>query len=256
MTSGWTSPRQTMLKRLRTEPSITGDITESRNPMTVQCQDPSSWAACPLSSILSRTGTWCENVVSCSKGALSGRDINELIEQCHPQVCSKFTMRSIPTLKPVPRDTQILPDILVDTLLWSLLSCIFFCRRVQEHKLHQCPWGSWGWNYQVVSDQNLLVGGLSNFVSKLGGDNTHDLGDLLRGAASTSDQHYSQLFRYTPLNRPAMRIGSPSVFTRRWPAFTHWNGYARRCCWRAGTSAVLELFTLPSGTSSQQFRRA
>ena len=58
-----------------------------------------------------------ENVMLLLKGTLSGRDINELIAQCHPLgMFKESTMRSIPTFESSPRGYQDLyQTVLVDT---------------------------------------------------------------------------------------------------------------------------------------------
>merc|ERR1712232_1313021 len=58
-----------------------------------------------------------ENVMLLLKGALSGRDINELIAQCHPLgMFRESTMRSIPTFESNAKGYQDLyQTVLVDT---------------------------------------------------------------------------------------------------------------------------------------------
>merc|ERR1712127_844618 len=58
-----------------------------------------------------------ENVMLLLKGTISGRDINELIAQCHPLgMFRESTMRAIPTFESNPKGYQDLyQTVLVDT---------------------------------------------------------------------------------------------------------------------------------------------
>merc|ERR1712127_413131 len=58
-----------------------------------------------------------ENVMLLLKGALSGRDINELIEQCHPLgMFKESTMRAIPTFESNAKGyADLYQTVLVDT---------------------------------------------------------------------------------------------------------------------------------------------
>jgi len=58
-----------------------------------------------------------ENIMLLLKGALSGRDINELLAQCHPLgMFKESTMRSIPTFEPNARGfADLYQTVLVDT---------------------------------------------------------------------------------------------------------------------------------------------
>ncbi|CAM9827982.1 unnamed protein product [Choristocarpus tenellus] len=58
-----------------------------------------------------------ENVMMLLKGTLSGRDVNELIEQCHPLGLFKdSTMRLIPAFEASPKGyADLYQTVLVDT---------------------------------------------------------------------------------------------------------------------------------------------
>merc|ERR1712087_389362 len=75
-----------------------------------------------------------ENIMLLLKGALSGRDINELIEQCHPLgMFKESTMRSIPTFENTAKEYQDLyQTVLVDTPVGP-----YFATFLQESASHE-----------------------------------------------------------------------------------------------------------------------
>src|SRR3569832_658877 len=75
-----------------------------------------------------------ENVMLLLKGALSGRDINELIEQCHPLgMFKESTMRSIPTFENSAKGYEDLyQTVLVDTPVGPYFA--MFLQESSEHR--------------------------------------------------------------------------------------------------------------------------
>merc|ERR1719253_2311701 len=75
-----------------------------------------------------------ENVMLLLKGTLSGRDINELMEQCHPLgMFKESTMRSIPTFENSSRGyADLYQTVLVDTPVGP-----YFAMFLQESSEHQ-----------------------------------------------------------------------------------------------------------------------
>ena len=74
-----------------------------------------------------------ENVMLLLKGTLSGRDINELIAQCHPLgMFKESTMRSIPTFESSARGfADLYQTVLVDTPVGP-----YFAMFLQESAAH------------------------------------------------------------------------------------------------------------------------
>jgi V-type H+-transporting ATPase subunit d len=160
-----------------------------------------------------------ENVMLLLKGALSGRDINELIEQCHPLgMFKESTMRSIPTFETSAKGyADLYQTVLVDTPVGP-----YFAMFLMESAEH----GSDSRNVLEEVEIEIIKSSLikywledfSNYVSKLGGDNTTIMGDLLKVRADTNAINITLNSFGTPLNEPAMRMSDRK---RLYPAVGH-----------------------------------
>jgi len=147
-----------------------------------------------------------ENVMLLLKGALSGRDINELIEQCHPLgMFKESTMRSIPTFENSSRGySDLYQTVLVDTPVGP-----YFAMFLQESANHH------GDSRNVLEEveieiikSSLIKYWLEDFyqyVEKLGGETAVIMGDLLKVRADTNAINITLNSFGTPLNEPAMR---------------------------------------------------
>jgi len=148
-----------------------------------------------------------ENVMLLLKGALSGRDINELIEQCHPLgMFKESTMRSIPTFENSARGyADLYQTVLVDTPVGP-----YFAMFLQESSEHQ------GGDARHVLEEveieiikssliKYWIEDFYHFVQKLGGETAEIMGDLLRVRADTNAINITLNSFGTPLNEPAMR---------------------------------------------------
>lgn len=147
-----------------------------------------------------------ENVVLLLKGALSGRDINELIEQCHPLgMFKESTMRSIPTFETSAKGYQDLyQTVLVDTPVGPYFS--LFLQESQERA---------GDSRNVLEEVEIeiiksslikyWIEDFSQFVNKLGGDTGTMMGELINVRADTNAINITLNSFGTPLNEPAMR---------------------------------------------------
>jgi len=147
-----------------------------------------------------------ENVMLLLKGTLSGRDINELISQCHPLgMFKESTMRSIPTFESTPSGyADLYQTVLVDTPVGP-----YFAQFLAE----QAANGGDSRNVMVEVEIEIIKSSLlkfwiedfSQFIAKLGGETASIMGDLLAIRADTNAINITLNSFNTPLNEPAMR---------------------------------------------------
>ncbi|CAB9504408.1 proton ATPase subunit d [Seminavis robusta] len=173
-----------------------------------------------------------ENVMLLLKGALSGRDINELIEQCHPLgMFKESTMRSIPTFENSARGyADLYQTVLVDTPVGP-----YFAMFLQESSEHQ------GTDARHVLEEveieiikssliKYWIEDFYHFVQKIGGETADIMGELLRVRADTNAINITLNSFGTPLNEPAMRSSDRK---RLYPAVGH--------LYPAGTTELTEV---------------
>jgi len=145
-----------------------------------------------------------ENVMLLLKGALSGRDINELIEQCHPLgMFKESTMRSVPTFENSAKGYQDLyQTVLVDTPVGP-----YFATFLQDSASHEVRNVLEEVEIEIIKS-SLIKYWLEDFhqyVEKLGGETAELMGELLRVRADTTAINITVNSFGTPLNEPAMR---------------------------------------------------
>eukprot|EP00339_Tiarina_fusa_P018027 CAMPEP_0117041316 /NCGR_PEP_ID=MMETSP0472-20121206/28867_1 /TAXON_ID=693140 ORGANISM="Tiarina fusus, Strain LIS" /NCGR_SAMPLE_ID=MMETSP0472 /ASSEMBLY_ACC=CAM_ASM_000603 /LENGTH=390 /DNA_ID=CAMNT_0004752305 /DNA_START=89 /DNA_END=1261 /DNA_ORIENTATION=- len=161
-----------------------------------------------------------ENVMLLLKGALSGRDINELLEQCHPLgMFKESTMRSIPTFDNTSKGySDLYQTVLVDTPVGP-----YFAQFLKESAAHR---GSDSRNVLEEVEIEIIKSSLIkfwiedfyNFAMSLGGDTAAIMGEILRVRADTNAINITLNSFGTPLNEPAMRISDRK---RLYPAVGH-----------------------------------
>jgi len=148
-----------------------------------------------------------ENVMLLLKGALSGRDINELIEQCHPLgMFKESTMRSIPTFENSAKGySDLYQTVLVDTPVGPYFA--MFLRESAEtqgadarHVLEEVE-------IEIIKSSliKFWLEDFNRFVENLGGETGEKMGELLRIRADTNAINITLNSFGTPLNEPAMR---------------------------------------------------
>ena len=129
-----------------------------------------------------------ENVMLLLKGALSGRDINELIQQCHPLgMFKESTMRSIPTFENSSKGyADLYQTVLVDTPVGP-----YFAMFLQESAEHR---GADSRNVLEEVEIEIIKSSLikywledfCQFVDNLGGDTATIMGELLKVRADSN----------------------------------------------------------------------
>jgi V-type H+-transporting ATPase subunit d len=157
-----------------------------------------------------------ENVMLLLKGALSGRDINELIEQCHPLgMFKESTMRSIPTFENSAKGySDLYQTVLVDTPVGPYFALFLAnsggdARNVLEEV-----------EIEIIKSSLIKywLEDFTQFVESLGGDSTTIMGDILKVRADTNAINITLNSFGTPLNEPSMR---ESDRKRLYPAVGH-----------------------------------
>ena len=171
-----------------------------------------------------------ENVMLLLKGTLSGRDINELIAQCHPLgMFKESTMRSIPTFESTPRGYQDLyQTVLVDTPVGPYFSLFLqetAGRGGSSNVLEEVE-------IEIIKSSLIKywIEDFANFVNRLGGETATIMGDLLKVRADTNAINITLNSFGTPLNEPAMRASDRK---RLYPALGH--------LYPAGTSMLADV---------------
>jgi V-type H+-transporting ATPase subunit d len=160
-----------------------------------------------------------ENVMLLLKGALSGRDINELIDQCHPLgMFKESTMRSIPTFENSSKGyADLYQTVLVDTPVGP-----YFAMFLKESADH------YGDSRNVLEEVEIEIIKSSlikywiedfySFVEKIGGETANIMGELLKVRADTNAINITLNSFGTPLNEPAMRAADRK---RLYPSIGH-----------------------------------
>lgn len=173
-----------------------------------------------------------ENVMLLLKGTLSGRDINELIAQCHPLgMFKESTMRSIPTFEPNAKGhADLYQTVLVDTPVGP-----YFAQFLSEQS-------DSGDSRNVLEEveieiikSSLIKYWLEDFhkyVMALGGETATLMGELLAIRADTNAINITLNSFNTPLNEPAMRASDRK---KLYPAVGH--------LYPAGTSMLIDVST-------------
>jgi V-type H+-transporting ATPase subunit d len=146
-----------------------------------------------------------ENVMLLLKGALSGRNINELIEQCHPLgMFKESTMRSIPTFESSSKGyADLYQTVLVDTPVGPYFS--MFLQESEDHRDSRNVLEEVEIEIIKSSLIKYWIEDFYQFVEKIGGDTALIMGDLLKVRADTNAINITLNSFGTPLNEPAMR---------------------------------------------------
>jgi V-type H+-transporting ATPase subunit d len=170
--------------------------------------------------------TIIENVMLLLKGALSGRDINGLIKQCHHLgMFNESNMRSIPTFENTTKGyADLYQTVLVDT-------GPLFLEESAEHR---------GDSRNVLEDVEIEIirsslikywlEEFSHFVEKPGGETSTIMGELLKVRAYTNAISITLNSFGTLLNKPAMRMSDRK---RLYPSVGH--------LYPAGTSMLVDV---------------
>lgn len=161
-----------------------------------------------------------ENVMKLLKGTLSGRDINELIDSCHPLgMFRESTMRTIPTFESSPKGyADLYQTVLIDTPVGKYFS-MFLMESGQGV-------GETGEIRSVLEEVSIEIVKSSlikywledfySFVLTCDESTSEIMGEILRARADTTAINITLNSFGTALNEPAMRASDRK---RLYPAF-------------------------------------
>lgn len=175
-----------------------------------------------------------ENIMLLLKGALSGRDINELLSLCHPLgMFKESTMRSIPTFEANAKGfADLYQTVLVDTPVGP-----YFAMFLQESS------NVMGGEVRNVIEEveieiikssliKYWIEDFSQYVAKLGGETADIMGEILKIRADTTAINITLNSFGTQLNEPGMRTSDRK---RLYPAVGH--------LYPAGTNMLTDVST-------------
>lgn len=173
-----------------------------------------------------------ENVMLLLKGTLSGRDINELIAQCHPLgMFKESTMRSIPTFESNAKGyADLYQTVLVDTPVGPYFS--MFLQESSDRVGGEVRNVIEEVEIEIIKSSLIKywIEDFYQFVEKLGGDTATQMCELLKVRADTNAINITLNSFGTPLNEPAMRASDRK---RLYPAVGH--------LYPAGTSMLADV---------------
>jgi len=150
-----------------------------------------------------------DNIMLLLKGTISGRDINELMEQCHPLgLFQEATMRSIPTFEHSPKGyADLYQTVLVDTPIGS-----YFAQFLAESSETIGTAGEMRNVLEEVSMEiiknslvKLYLEDFFKLCQKIGGETAQIMGEILQARADQRAINITLNSFGTPLNEPSMR---------------------------------------------------
>merc|ERR1712161_112552 len=175
-----------------------------------------------------------ENIMLLLKGTLSGRDINELMTQCHPLgMFKESTMRSIPTFESNAKGyNDLYQTVLVDTPVGPYFS--MFLQESADRVGGEVRNVLEEVEIEIIKSSLIKywIEDFANFAEKLGGETGKMMGELLAVRADTNAINITLNSFNTPLNEPAMRASDRK---RLYPAV----GFL----YPAGTSLLIDVDT-------------
>jgi len=150
-----------------------------------------------------------ENVMLLLRGTLSGRNVSDLIAQCHPLgMFRESTMRSIPTFEASPRGyAELYETVLVDTPVGVYFQQ--YLDNVQAKITGAAEVRNVLEDVQIEILKNSLMKyyleDFYRFCTDLGGETAEAMGILLRERADRNAINITLNSFGTPLNEPTMR---------------------------------------------------
>jgi len=194
-------------------PSVTPAIIleNATKKMVAEFQFLRAQSAEPLSTFLDYISYeyMIDNVMLLLKGTISGRDVAELIEQCHPLgMFRQSTMRSIPTFENSPKGyADLYQTVLVDTPVGPYFSQ--FLRESSETLTAASDVRNVLEEVEMEIIKNslmkLYLEDFYRFCMSVGDDTAVIMGEILKARADQRAINITLNSFGTPLNEPAMR---------------------------------------------------
>lgn len=198
---------------LANETTVTPSIVESKavEKLVTEFFYLKSQAVEPLATFLEfmTYEYMIENVMLLLRGTLSGRNVNELITQCHPLgMFKESTMRSIPNFEASPRGySELYETVLVDTPVGKYFQQYLdnYATRVSAASEVRNILEEVQIEILKNSLMKLYLEDFYDFCMQLGGETAEVMGVLLRARADRNAINITLNSFGTPLNDPLMR---------------------------------------------------
>lgn len=150
-----------------------------------------------------------ENVMLLLRGTLSGRNVNELMAQCHPLgMFKESTMKSIPTFEASARGyAELYETVLVDTPVGPYFQRYLDSQAAQVSNAGEVRTVLEEVQIEILKNSlmKLYLEDFYAFCEKMGGDTADVMCSLLRAKADRYSISITLNSFGTPLNDPAMR---------------------------------------------------
>jgi V-type H+-transporting ATPase subunit d len=150
-----------------------------------------------------------ENIMHLLRGTLSGRNVNELIAQCHPLgMFRESTMRSIPSFEATPKGyADLYETVLVDTPVGVYFQQYLdsTSKRISEAAEVRNILEEVHIEILKHTIMKFYLEDFYAFCQKMGGDTAEVMGGLLRARADRNAINITLNSFGTPLNDPVMR---------------------------------------------------
>ncbi|CAM9113112.1 unnamed protein product [Ascophyllum nodosum] len=193
-----------------------------------------------------------ENVMMLLKGTLSGRDVNELIEQCHPMGLFKdSTMRLIPAFEASPKGyADLYQTVLVDTPIGPYFSQFLEQQQDRLQSAAQVRDILEEVEIEIIKNSlmKLYLEDFHRFCASVGGDTATVMCELLEARADRGAVNITLNSFGGPLNEPVARTNDRR---RLYPAIGALYPEATNAFQEVGDesqlSAVLDLYPVYRG---------
>eukprot|EP00601_Ochromonadales_sp_CCMP2298_P006183 CAMPEP_0173194234 /NCGR_PEP_ID=MMETSP1141-20130122/14400_1 /TAXON_ID=483371 /ORGANISM="non described non described, Strain CCMP2298" /LENGTH=358 /DNA_ID=CAMNT_0014118657 /DNA_START=46 /DNA_END=1119 /DNA_ORIENTATION=+ len=198
---------------LANETLITPPIIENRalNKLVTEFFFLRSQAAAPLSEFLDYITYeyMIENVMLLLRGTLSGRNVNELMAQCHPLgMFKESTMRNIPSFEASPRGyAELYETVLVDTPVGEYFQQYLDQSSNRVGSASEVRGVLEEVQIEILKNSlmKLYLEDFYRFCERLGGETETIMCELLRARADRCAINITLNSFGTPLNDPVMR---------------------------------------------------
>jgi V-type H+-transporting ATPase subunit d len=195
------------------EATISPPIVENKalNKLVTEFFFMKSQAVEPLATFLDYVSYeyMIENIMLLLRGTLSGRNINELIAQCHPLgMFRESTMRSIPSFEANPRGyAELYETVLVDTPVGVYFQQYLdsTSKRITEASEVRNILDEVQIEILKHSIMKFYLEDFYSFTQKMGSETAEMMGTLLRARADRNAINITLNSFGTPLNEPLMR---------------------------------------------------
>ena len=152
-----------------------------------------------------------DNVMLLLKGTLSGRDVNELIAQCHPLgMFKESTMRLVTTFDNTPKGhADLYQMVRVETSVGKYFEQVLRYKSDKMESASEVRMALEEVEIEILKNSlmKLYLEDFYMFCQKLGGETATIMGEILKAKADQRAINITLNSFHTPLNEPNMREG-------------------------------------------------